>query len=164
MATTDYRALVEALSRAGVDYVIVGGTAAVLHGSATATYDLHILMQFSLTNCERLLGALRPLQPRYAHLPAKPPLALSPIELTKLENLYLQLTLGRLDVLGSLPPLTDVDAIFAQAEVLDLGGFEVKVLNLTHLLAVKSAMTRPKDKLVEAELRALEAVRTRRGS
>jgi len=39
---TDFQRLVEALERHNVQYVIIGGVAMVLHGSARVTQDLDI--------------------------------------------------------------------------------------------------------------------------
>src|SRR5579863_3622347 len=99
----DFLRLLRALSAARVEFAVVGGVAAVLHGAATATYDLDILMPFTVENCEHLLAAIQPLQPRFSDTVARPPLRLSAQELAAFKNLYLSTDLGRLDVLGSLP-------------------------------------------------------------
>lgn len=155
----DYLRLLGALTSGGVEFVVVGGTAAVLHGSATATYDLDVLMPFSRENCERLLDALSALYPRLAHTPDKRRLTLSADQLATFKNLYLATDLGRLDVLGSLPPLEDTDAVIARSVRMDVGGIEIRVVSLDDLIAVKSAMKRPKDQHVAVELRAIAAAK-----
>jgi hypothetical protein len=84
---------------------------------------------------------------------------LSPTELSAFKNLDLSTDLGRLDVLGSLPPIQSVDLVFETAEAVDVGGVIVKLVSLDLLLQVKTAMGRPKDKQVEVELRAIAAAR-----
>src|SRR5262245_30037476 len=117
MSGNDYLRLLEKLTEAGVEYAIVGGTAAVLHGSATVTYDLDVLMPFTLTNCERLLRAVAGLHPRLSHTVDKRPLAVAADELAQFKNLYLLTDLGRLDVLGSLPPIqSSTQQILERAE------------------------------------------------
>ncbi len=153
----DYLALLQALTRARVEFVVVGGTAAILHGAATATYDLDVLMRFTLEDCARLLTAVGPLHPRFSHTADRRPVQLSPVELSAFKNLYLSTDLGRLDVLGSLPPVERVDAVFETAEEMDVGGALVKVVSLDLLIQVKAAMARPKDRQVEVELRAIAA-------
>jgi hypothetical protein len=159
----DYLRLLEALTSSGVDFVIVGGTAAVLHGSAMATYDLDVLMPFTPENCEGLLAAVAPLHPRLSHTVDKRPVAFSAEQLTHFKNLYLLTDLGRLDVLGSLPPIEDSAEVFRTAEVMDVAGLKVRVVALDLLVQVKAAMNRPKDKHVETELRAIADVRRSRG-
>jgi predicted nucleotidyltransferase len=159
----DFAGLLRALTASGVDFVLVGGTAAVLHGSSVATYDVDILMPFTPENCERLLSALGGLHPRLSHTPDKRPLTQSANELAGFKNLYLTTDLGQLDVLGSLHPIDDVQEVFDQSQWMDIGGTRVRVVSLQHLLTVKAAMGRPKDKLVEVELRAI-AEHARHGS
>lgn len=156
----DYLRLLNVLSDAQVGFVVVGGTAAVLHGASTATYDLDVLMPFTPDNCERLLEAVRPLHPRFAHTPDKRPVELTSAELHGFKNLYLLTDLGRLDVLGSLPPIESVDDVFHTAERMDVGDVTVRVVSLELLIQVKAAMGRPKDKQTEVELRAIAAART----
>ena len=38
--TTDFEALLRVLDRGGVDFVLVGGLAATVHGAARVTYDI----------------------------------------------------------------------------------------------------------------------------
>lgn len=64
MSANEYLQLLRLLTGAGVDFVVVGGTAAVLHGASTATYDLDVLMPFTPDNCARLLQALSGIHPR----------------------------------------------------------------------------------------------------
>ncbi|MBF5041680.1 hypothetical protein FGE12_04705 [Aggregicoccus sp. 17bor-14] len=124
-----------------------------------ATYDLDVLMPFTEANCERLLEAVAGLQPRLSHTVDKRPLQLTAGELSSFRNLYLLTDLGRLDVLGSLPPVEDVAAVLRDAEWMDVGGLKVRVLPLEVLIQVKAAMGRPKDKLTETELRAIANVK-----
>ncbi|MFL5321462.1 MAG: hypothetical protein ACJ790_17505 [Myxococcaceae bacterium] len=156
-----YLQLIGVLDAAGVEFVIVGGTAAVLHGASTATYDLDVLMQFTPENCARLLEAVRPLDPRLAHTPDKRPLALTVEELAPFKNLYLNTRLGRLDVLGSLPPIESAEEVLRTAQQMVVAGVNVRVVALDLLIKVKAAMNRPKDKQTEIELRAVAAARKR---
>ena len=94
---------------------MVGGTAAVLHGASTATYDLDIAMPFSEVNCARLLTAVVGKNPRLSHTAAKRALTLKADELASFHNLYLTTDLGRLDVLGSIPPVGDAAEVLANA-------------------------------------------------
>jgi hypothetical protein len=153
----DFLRLLEALTASDLDFVIVGGAAAILHGAATATYDLDILAPFNLSSCERLLKAIGPLHPRLSHTPDKRPLSFSAQELSSFKNLYLMTDLGRLDVLGSLPPVGVFEDVAPTSQLVDVGGVTVRVVSLPMLIQVKAAMGRPKDKQVEAELRAIAA-------
>ena len=54
------------LADAGVEFVVGGGVACVLHGVERVTLDLHIAVQISAPNLDRLIGAVErlKLQPR----------------------------------------------------------------------------------------------------
>lgn len=51
------RELLDALCAAGFEFVVVGGVAAVLHGSARLTVDLDVAAPFTAENLERLFDA-----------------------------------------------------------------------------------------------------------
>ncbi len=159
MPANEYVQLLRLLTGAGVEFVVVGGTAAVLHGATMMTFDLDILMPFTPDNCVRLLRAVNGIHPRLSHTVDKRALQLTAEELAKFRNLYLLTDCGRLDILGSLPPLSDTRAIVRRAEAMEVDGLTIRVLALEDLIAVKAAMDRPKDKLVAAELRAIADIR-----
>jgi hypothetical protein len=60
---TDFRALIEALGRSDVRFVLVGGVAATVHGSARLTQDVDIVYSRDPENLKRLALALAPLGP-----------------------------------------------------------------------------------------------------
>lgn len=59
----DFRALFETLTHGGVEFVLIGGVAATVHGSARATFDLDVVYSRSPDNVARLVAALAPLEP-----------------------------------------------------------------------------------------------------
>lgn len=56
-----YLATLEALEVAGVQFVVIGGFAVVMHGATRFTPDLNIVVEFSPENFERLFAALNEL-------------------------------------------------------------------------------------------------------
>jgi hypothetical protein len=54
----DTAALIAALHRAGVQFIVVGGAAAQLHGSTLATLDLDIVHRRDPANVDRLVDVL----------------------------------------------------------------------------------------------------------
>lgn len=57
----DVEQIIEVLNRHNVDYVLVGGMAAVLHGSSVHTADVDALIREEYENLKHLGGALREL-------------------------------------------------------------------------------------------------------
>ena len=60
---TDFPALLRLLATQQVEFVVIGGMAAIAHGSARLTVDLHIVYRRSKVNIERLVAALAPIHP-----------------------------------------------------------------------------------------------------
>jgi hypothetical protein len=56
--------ILKALERHGVQYVVIGGLAAALHGAATVTFDVDVVADPSTDNLNRLSGALDDLNAR----------------------------------------------------------------------------------------------------
>ena len=146
-------ALLERLTDAEVEFCIVGGVAAVLHGATRMTVDLDIAAPFDAPNIQRLLSALADLDPRHA---TRPDLRVSdePLEhLLTFRMLLLETDLGRLDILREVTPLGTYAALHTVE--LDVGTRRCKVLSLTDLITVKRSLTRPQDAEVAFQLEAI---------
>ena len=55
---TDFESLIRVLRNGEVDFIVVGGVAAVAHGSARLTQDLDVVYERSPENLQRLARAL----------------------------------------------------------------------------------------------------------
>ena len=64
---------VRALVDEGVDFVIIGGWSAILHGSSSVTNDLDICYSGSPDNLKRVVAALTSFHPRLRDLPQNLP-------------------------------------------------------------------------------------------
>jgi hypothetical protein len=62
-------AAVQVLSDAGVEFIIIGGRSAILHGSAHITNDLDLFFSRKAENLRRLAQALAPYHPRLRDIP-----------------------------------------------------------------------------------------------
>lgn len=153
--TTKVDDLLTLLTEASVEFVVVGGTAALVHGAATPTDDLDIAAPMTESNLAKLMGALKPHRPCHATRPDLGEVWQSPAELTRFRLLLLDTQLGRLDVLARVEPLGGFDDL--ECIDVDYAGSSLRVLSLDALIQVKAYLRRPKDKIVEAELRAIRA-------
>ena len=61
--------LLQRLAKSGVDFVVIGGFAGVLHGSSLVTRDLDICAVLTAENIERLRQALKDLHPHHRLTP-----------------------------------------------------------------------------------------------
>lgn len=159
---TDFGALIRALAAAQVRFVIVGGVAATLHGSARLTQDIDIVYDRREENLERLVAALAPLEPYLRGAPPGLPFRLDRETLANGLNFTLTTRAGDIDLLGEIAGAGGYDALLGDAVEVELLGVCCLCLDLPALIAAKTAAGRPKDLEVIAELRALLEERDRR--
>lgn len=147
--------LLRLLLDAEVEFVLIGGVAAIAHGSSTFTVDCDITAPFTEDNLARLLTTLTPYHPRYALAVPKRPVTEVPAALAKNRNLYLLTDLGRLDILSEVPPVGAYAEVAARAVTQHVYGRPCRIISLDDLIAVKRYLGRDKDRIVERELLAL---------
>jgi hypothetical protein len=140
------------LVEGNVEFVLVGGFAAMAHGSTLLTRDVDICCRFSQANLMRLQAALQGLHPVHRSRPDIP-LELTPEQCASLRNLYLTTDLGILDCLGEVLGVGDFDAVKARSIEIDLPFGQCRVLGLEALIEAKEAMGRDHDKLTVKQLR-----------
>lgn len=147
--------LLHRLAEADLDFVIVGGFAAMLHGSSLVTRDLDICMVLDAPNVERLRQILADLYPVHRFTVARLPFGTVPAPGTSLQNLYLETTWGALDVLTVMKGVGDFARIKQTAQEIDLLGTKCRLISLDDLITVKESVARPKDLLAASELRTI---------
>ncbi|MGQ0505291.1 MAG: hypothetical protein ACT4TC_08210, partial [Myxococcaceae bacterium] len=86
--------LLALLYGASVEFVIIGGVAAVAHGAGTVTYDFDITAPFTVENLRKLMSALAPYEPRDGKTVQRLRVEKSPEELSQFKNLYLETKMG----------------------------------------------------------------------
>ena len=138
-----------------VEFVIVGGVAAVLHGSTVVTRDLDICVPTGAPSFLAIQKALAPLNPRVRAGKGYIPLHLDETKAAALKNLYITTDEGRLDCLGQIAGVGDFLAVASASDVIDIGGRACRVLSVDGLISAKEAMGRDRDRLVIEQLQAL---------
>lgn len=144
----------------GVDFVVIGGIAAVLHGSARNTFDLDICFAPDDVNLAALGDVLTELSARLKGVDDVP-FVPDARTLRQVELLTLVTTLGELDVLRRPSGAPAYQELRRNAERYDLGGFNVSVASVDDLIAMKQAAGRAKDLLDIEELEAIKRLRRR---
>ncbi len=140
------------LGRHEVEFIIVGGVAAVLNGAPIATFDLDIVHARDDENIQRLMAALVELDARYRD-PAGRVLRPEPLSLGGTGHHLFITTCGPLDVLGMVGQNEGYDDLVVNGRVLTIGGHAVRVLDLPALIRTKEAAGRDKDKAALPVLR-----------
>lgn len=152
---SDLNQLLQRLCDADIDFVIVGGFAATLHGSSLVTRDLDVCAVLSSENVEKLRDALRDLRPAHRLTPQKLSFLEIPEVGVEVRNLYLGTALGPVDVLGSILGIGEYERVRADSIEVDLFGRRCRVISLNDLIRAKEALGREKDLLAVKELRAI---------
>ena len=151
--------LAEILLAHGVEFIVVGGQAEVLLGSARVTYDVDLCYRRTQENLDRLAGALQDLDVGLRAAPPDLPFRVDGRALALGSNFTLTTRFGDLDLLGYLEPLGDYEAIADRAETYRIGELDLKVIALEDLIAIKRHIGRPKDRDSLLHLLAIERVR-----
>lgn len=157
----DFGVLFRLLAEAEVEYVLVGGVAATVHGSARLTQDVDIVYGRSDANLQRLESALASHRPYPRGAPSGLPFEWSARTLERGLNFTLSTDVGPIDLLGEIVGGGGYEELLAESEPVRLFGCTVLCLGLDALIAVKRAAGRPKDYEAVAELEVIRDGRQR---
>lgn len=152
---------VRALARAGVQFVLVGGLAMTLRGSAAVTTDVDIVYERSPENMKRLVEALARHSPRLRDAPSAGRFHLDERAIRNGMNVTLSTDLGDIDLIGELSGIGGYGSARAMSDEVEYEGFAVHVLSLRGLIRAKRAAGRPKDLIAIPELESLAEVEER---
>ena len=152
---TDFKRLLSVLSGGKVDYILVGGMAATVHGASRLTQDLDVVYSRERANVERLIAAMAPYQPYLRGAPPGLPFLWDAETVLRGLNFTLTTTLGDLDLLGEITGGGGYDDLLGQSSVIEVFGIACRCLDLPVLIQVKRAAGRPRDFEALAELEAL---------
>ena len=155
----DLDALLRALAQGGVEFIIIGGVAAVAHGSSRLTQDLDVVYSRGPENLARLSAALGPHHPYLRGAPPGLPFRWDVATIRRGLNFALSTDLGDIDLLGEVTGGGGYESLRPHTITLDLSGMACSCLDLEWLIRVKRAAGRPKDLEALAELEALSEER-----
>lgn len=152
----DAEELLRRLTARGVDFVVIGGIAAVLWGSPRMTFDLDICFALDDGNLEALGSVLVELGASLKGVADEVPFVPDAATLRRVELLTLSTSAGELDLLAQPPGAPDYNSLRRRASRVDIGDFHVLVSSIEDLIAMKRAGGRNKDL---ADIDELEAIR-----
>jgi len=157
----DVQRILGVLTAHGVDFVVIGGLAAVLHGSATFTQDVDVCFATDETNLIALGRALLELEARLRGVDAELPFVPDAATLRRVRLLTLETSAGPLDVQVEPDGCPPYGRLRRNAERVDLGSYAVLVASIEDLIAMKRAVGRAKDLVAVEELEAIARLRER---
>lgn len=151
--------VVAILRKHDVEFIVIGGEAATLHGSPLATFDSDLCYRRSAENLRRLAAALREIRPTLRGAPPDLPFTLDERALALGCNYTFSTPLGDLDLLGEVEPIGRFEDLKEHAEQMDFDGAPLDVIGLDDLIRIKEYISRPKDRAVLYQLLAIRKIR-----
>ncbi len=144
------------LRKADVQFVLIGGLAAQVHGSPSLTSDIDICFALDGANLDRLADALHALVAVRRQMPRGVTAPIDARALRAGDVFTLSTRYGDLDLLAHPDPGLDFEALSSRSIAAEVLGHRVRVAGLDDLMAMKRAANRPKDRI---ELEILGALR-----
>ncbi len=150
-----FRKILEWLNDHQVDFIIIGGVAASLHGSAHVTFDLDICYSRTPDNLKNLAAALISITATLRGAPANLPFKADAQTLQRGLNFTFETDLGNLDLLGEVAGAGTYKQLIQDADAGQIGNRTYHIISLPKLIDAKRVAGRTKDLLVLPELEAI---------
>ncbi len=147
--------VVRVFNAAGVRFVVIGGWAGLIHGSARSTNDVDFVYARDDENLARVIAALALHQPYLRGAPPGLPFRWDVQTLRSGLNFTLTTAIGDIDLLGEVAGGGIYENIISQTLEVEAFGVRCRVVTLELLIQLKRAAGRPKDFEAIAELQLL---------
>jgi len=141
----DFLEILKILTKHKVDFIVVGGVCAVLHGAPVTTFDLDLVHSRSSQNLASLMSALNELDAFYR---GRGDQRLKPkrSHLSSPGHQLLMTNAGPLDLLGTIGVGHSYKDLLKHTVELEAGGLRLRILNLEKLIEIKKETITDKDK------------------
>ncbi len=156
---TDLSAILEGLINAGIEFILVGGLAAVVQGAPVTTIAVDIVHNQSSENITKLLAFLKSIGAFHRRLDDK---IIEPkeVDISGMGHATFTTRLGPLDVLGVIEQGKTYENLVEHTAKIEFRGHTIRVLDFKMLVELKRASKDPGDKqrlpVLEETLRQLE--------
>jgi predicted nucleotidyltransferase len=152
---TRFEEILRVLTEGHVEFILVGGVAATVHGSVRLTTDIDVVYARNEENLRRIATCLSPLEPYLRGVPAGLPFRLDSPTLRAGLNFTLVTSLGDLDLLGEVTGGGTYDDLLPQSVTVTVFGSRCRCVTRDTLIRIKRAAGRVKDLEAIAELEAI---------
>ncbi len=129
----------------GVEFVVVGGVAAILEGAPISTFDLDVVYRRSAGNNARLANALRQTNARYKD-PAGRHIVPDEVKLATINVNLLETDLGDLDVLFRIRGDLQYEELLERVVEYEVAELHLQVASLETVIESKELADRDKDR------------------
>src|SRR5712691_223041 len=129
------QAILEALRRHEVDFVLIGGLAGMSHGSVRPSFDVDIAYGRDPENLDRLAATLRELGATLRNAPPDVPFQLDARTLRSGAMFTFETTYGSFDILSDPVGAPKYEVLKRFSQETEFDGVPVRVASLDHLIA-----------------------------
>lgn len=154
-----FERIAKLLTARGVEFIVIGGRAETLFGSARVTQDTDLCYRRTKENLERLANALQEFEPKLRGAPPDLPFILDARSLALGSNFTFTTNAGDLDLLAEVEPIGGYDELLKNIETVQFGDIALKVISLDDLIRIKQHINRPKDRESLMHLLAIKRIR-----
>ena len=141
---SDLSALLKGLNEAGIEFILVGGMAAIAQGTPITTFDLDIVHRQTDENIEKLIKFLRSIG-AYQRRPDDKVIEPDERDLQGKGHVLLTTRFGPLDVLATIEKGRGFEELLAYTVEIQFQDSKVYVLSLKTIVALKRESKDPKD-------------------
>ena len=159
---TQFEELLKALVNEGVEFVVIGGLAANIHGVTIPTYDIDICYNRSGENLQRLTRALQPLSPTLRGAPKDLTFRVDEATLKAGLNFTFETKLGDIDILGEVGGVGFFTDVKRESSEVKMYGLKINILNIAAMIKSKKFAGRKKDEEMILQLEAIEEMLKKR--
>jgi predicted nucleotidyltransferase len=146
----DFKELLRSLEDNGVQYLVIGGYAVIMHGHPRFTADLDLAVSSDAINADKLVKVLEDFG--FAGPTLKASLFTSPRSLVRLG-----VEPVKIEILNYLEG-AEFDKAIQRAETRRIENTSVKLISLTDLIANKTAVGRPQDLVDVIKLKEVNSI------
>lgn len=151
----DLQALLRLLIHSPVEFVLIGGFAAVLHGCNQTTRDIDICILYSQEQIRILRDTLKSFHPRYRTEDSHPSFLESPEDLSQKQDFHLTTDLGVLDVITSVKGVGGYYSVLEKSREIEIYGGICRLISIEDLIKSKKTLGRHRDLVTVMELEAI---------
>ncbi len=156
---TKFADILDRLTSAGIEFIVIGGVAVLVHGLPRFTNVIDMVYSRKEENIQKLAEELQPHHPYLRGAPPGLPFRFDVPTISVGLNFTLVTDLGSIDLLGEVTGGGRYEDLLPHSIDMEAYGIRCKVLDLETLIHTKRAAGRPKDFESIAEL---ELIRDRR--
>ncbi len=158
--TPGLSAILDGLLSADVEFILVGGLAAIIQGSPITTLDVDIVHDRSVNNISKLYDFLKSVNAIYRR-PDDKIIEPQKDELSGMGHTLLSTNLGKLDILAFIEEHKTYEDLCNHTIEIDFRGHALRVLDIKTLVEMKRNSNNPKDKqrlsIFEETLRQIQS-------